>query len=73
MNISMRGMVKAYIAYCVCMDADVFLNVFGSLTPGTNGRTGIVNNPVMFSFTALLMIATAWLAVRTWSVPAPSF
>ena len=66
MSLSMRTIVKAYIAYCVCMDADVFLNIFGSITPSANGRSGIVNNPVMFSFTALLMIGTIGLALRTW-------
>ena len=65
MKLDMRTLAKFYVVYCVCMDADVFLNIFGSLTPSANGRTGIVNNPVMFCFTAALVLGTAWLFVRT--------
>lgn len=61
----MRTIAKGYVVYCMCMDADVFLNIFGSITPSANGRTGIVNNPVMFSFTAALILGTAVLFLRT--------
>ncbi len=65
MKLDMRTLAKAYVVYCICMDADVFLNIFGSITPSANGRTGIVNNPVMFCFTATLVLGTALLFLRT--------
>ena len=61
----MHTVAKGYVVYCMCMDADVFLNVFGSITPSANGRTGVVNNPVMFSFTAALVLGTALLLLRS--------
>ena len=65
MKLNMRTFAKAYVVYCLCMDADVFSNIFGSLTPSANGRTGIVNNPVMFCFTATLVLGTALFFLRT--------
>ncbi|MGI4831664.1 MAG: O-antigen ligase family protein [Janthinobacterium lividum] len=58
MTISKKKIIKLYVAFCICMDADVFLRIFGGLTPSANGRSGVVNNPVMFSFTALLILGT---------------
>lgn len=63
MKISRKRIVKGYIAFCICMDADVFLRVFGNLTPSTNGRSGVVNNPVMFAFTASLTLGTCALLI----------
>lgn len=61
MTLSKRRVVKAYIAFCICMDADVFLRIFGGITPSANGRTGVVNNPIMFCFTASLIVGTVAL------------
>ena len=61
MKLTRKRIVKLYIAFCVCMDADVFLRVFGGITPSANGRSGVVNNPVMFAFTASLILGTVAL------------
>lgn len=61
MTISKKKIIKLYVAFCICMDADVFLRIFGELTPSANGRSGVVNNPVMFSFTATLILGTVVL------------
>ena len=66
MKIRRQDVIKGYIAFCICMDADVFVRVFGSLTPSAGGRTGIVNNPVMFSFTATLILGTLALSLPMW-------
>ena len=63
MKITYKTVIKSYIAFCICMDADVFLRIFGSITPSANGRTGVVNNPVMFAFTASLIIGTVILGI----------
>ncbi len=61
MKITWKTVVKSYVAFCICMDADVFLRVFGGLTPSANGRSGIVNNPILFCFTASLILGTVAL------------
>ena len=58
MKITWKNITKLYVAFCICMDADVFLRVFGGITPSANGRSGIVNNPIMFCFTASLILGT---------------
>ena len=64
MTITAKRVAKLYVAFCVCMNANVFLRIFGGLTPSANGRAGVVNNPVMFGFTAILVLATIILFVR---------
>ncbi len=61
MKITPKRVIKLYVAFCICMDADVFLRVFGGITPSANGRTGVVNNPIMFCFTATLILGTVML------------
>lgn len=63
MKITWKVLIKIYVAFCICMDADVFLRVFGGITPSANGRSGIVNNPIMFCFTAALILGTLGLLV----------
>ena len=66
MKIAVKTVVKSYVAFCVCMNANVFLRIFGGLTPSANGRSGVVNNPVMFGFTVILVATTAALFVRSY-------
>ncbi len=63
MEITWKRVIKLYVAFCICMDADVFLRIFGGITPSANGRTGIVNNPIMFCFTAALILGTIALSL----------
>ena len=65
-RLSKKTLIKLYVAFCICMDADVFLRIFGGLTPSANGRSGVVNNPVMFCFTALLILGTLLLLLPTY-------
>ena len=57
-KLTWKTLIKVYVAFCICMDADVFLRIFGDLTPSANGRSGLVNNPIMFCFTASLILGT---------------
>ena len=60
-KLTWKTLIKTYVAFCMCMEANVFSRVFGGITPSADGRSGVVNNPIMFCFTASLVLGTLTL------------
>src|SRR5579875_1683641 len=59
MKITRRTLIKAYLAYCLCMDCDVFIRLFGGLAGGGANIGGFQSaNPILLMFSALLVGGT---------------
>ena len=64
MKITRRTLIKAYLAYCLCMDCDVFTRLFGGLTGNGANIGGFQSaNPVLLLFSATLLGATIALGL----------
>ena len=62
MTIKRKTLVKAYLAYCLCMDCDVFIRIFGGMGNGGANIGGFQSaNPILLMFSALLVGGTALL------------
>jgi exopolysaccharide production protein ExoQ len=60
LRVTRKGLVKAYVAYCLCMDSDVFIRLFGHLSAGGAQIGGFQSaNPIMLLFTLTLLFSTA--------------
>ena len=63
-RLSRKTLIKAYLAYCLCMDCDVFIRLFGGLSGSATNIGGFQSaNPVLLMFSALLVGGTAVLAL----------
>lgn len=62
MKITRRGLIKGYLAYCLCMDCDVFIRIFGNLGGGGANIGGFQSaNPILLMFSAVLVAGTVLL------------
>ncbi len=64
MRLTRTTVIKVYLAYCLCMDCDVFIRLFGGLGGGGANIGGFQSaNPVLLLFSGTLVCGTFVLAL----------